>query len=93
MLDQPFCETTCYFDTVQQFFIMPRHKTAQQKADEVKHKEESTRIMNQKLRLIQMVQEYPLIYDKGHPDHLNSEMKTVIWEQIATELNEEGTFK
>ena len=71
---------------------MPRRKTPQQKADEVKHKEESTRIMNQKLRLIQMVHEYPLIYDKGHPDHLNSEMKTVIWEQIATELNEEGTF-
>ena len=92
MSDQPFCETTCYFDTVQQFFIMPRRKTPQQKADEVKH-EESTRIMNQKLRLIQMVREYPLIYDKGHPDHLNSKMKTVIWEQIATELNEEGTFE
>ena len=70
---------------------MPRHKTPQQKADEVKRKEESTRIMNQKLRLIQMVCEYPLIYDKGHPDHLNSE-EMVIWEQIATELNEEGTF-
>ena len=72
---------------------MPRRKTPQQKADKVKRKEESTRIMNQKLRLIQMVREYPLIYDKGHPDHLNSEMKTVIWEQIATELNEEGTFE
>ena len=80
-----------YFDTVQQF-VMLRCKTPQQKADEVKRKEESTRIMNQKLRLIQMICEYPLIYDKGHPDHLNSEMKTVIWEQIATELNEEGTF-
>ena len=54
---------------------MPRHKTPQQKADEVKRKEESTRIMNQKLRLIQMVREYPLIYDKGHPDHLNLEIK------------------
>ena len=80
-----------YFDTVQQF-VMPRCKTPQQKADEVKHKEESTRIMNQKLRLIRMVREYPLIYDKGHPDHLNLEMKMVISEQIATELNKEGTF-
>ena len=71
---------------------MPRRKTPQQKADEVKRKEESTRNMNQKIRLTQMVCEYPLIYDKGHPDHLNSEMKMVIWEQIATELNEEGTF-
>ena len=72
---------------------MPRRKTSQQKADEVKRKEESTRIMNQKLRLIQMVCEYPLIYDKGHPDHLNSEIKMVIWEQIAANLNEEGTFE
>ena len=72
---------------------MVRHKTDQQKADAEKRKQEATRIMNQKLRLIQMVCEYPFIYDKGHPDHLNSEMKTVIWEQIATELNEEGTFE
>ena len=64
-----------YFDTVQQFVIMPRHKTAQQKADEVKCKEESTRIMNQKLRLIQMVHEYPLIYDKrsSRPSQLGNE--------------------
>ena len=71
---------------------MVRCKTEQQKAAELKRKEEANRIINQKLRLIQMVREYPIIYDKGHPDHLNSEMKTVIWEQIATELNEEGTF-
>ena len=71
---------------------MPRHETEQQKVDEVKCKQEANRIINQKLRLIQMVCEYPIIYNKGHPDHLNSEMKMVIWEQIATELNEEGTF-
>ena len=71
---------------------MVRHKTEQQKADAEKCKQEATRIMNQKLRIIQMVREYPLIYDKGHPDHLNLEMKMVIWEQIANELNEEGTF-
>ena len=40
-----------------------------------------------------MVREYPIIYDKGHPDHLNSEIKMVIWEQIVMELNEEGTFE
>ena len=72
---------------------MPRCKTDQQKADEVKCKQEANRVINQKLRLIQMVHEYPIIYDKGHPDHLNSDMKVVIWEQIRTELNEEGTFE
>ena len=72
---------------------MPRCRTDQQKADEVKRKQEANRVINQKLRLIQMVHEYPIIYDKGHPDHLNSDMKVVIWEQITTELNEEGTFE
>ena len=70
LLHQPFCETMWYFDTV--FFTIPRHKTDQQKADEVKRKQEANRIINQKLRLIQMVCEYPIIYNKGHPDHLNS---------------------
>ena len=40
-----------------------------------------------------MVCEYPIIYDKGHPDHLNFEMKIVIWEQNVMELNKEGTFE
>ena len=72
---------------------MPRRKSEAQKAEEAKRKEEANRVINQKIKLIQMVREYPIIYDKGHPDHLNSEMKTVIWEEIAKELNEEGTFE
>ena len=71
---------------------MPRRKNAQQKEDEVKRKEEAARVVSQKLKLIQMVRDYPILYDKGHPDHLNSEMKSVIWEQIATELNEDGKY-
>ena len=50
---------------------MPRRKSAEQKAEEARHKEEANRIVNQKLRLIQMVRDYPILYDKGHPDHLN----------------------
>ena len=57
---------------------MLRRKTETQKAEEAKRKEETNRVINQKIKLIQMVREYPIIYDKGHPDHLNSEMKTVI---------------
>ena len=40
---------------------MVRRKTEQQKAAELKRKEEANRIINQKLRLIQMVREYPII--------------------------------
>ena len=71
---------------------MPRKMNAQQKEDEAKRKEEAARIVSQKLKLIEMVRDYPILYDKGHPDHLNSEMKSVIWEQIATELNEDGKY-
>ena len=71
---------------------MLRRKTAEQKAEEAKLKEEANRIVNQKLQLIQMVRDYPILYDKGHPDRLNSEIKEVIWEQIATELNEDGKY-
>ena len=72
---------------------MLRRKSDAQKAEEAKREEKANCVINQKIKLIQMVRQYPIIYDKGHPDHLNSEMKTVIWEQIATELNEEGTFE
>ena len=61
---------------------MPRRKTETQKAEEVKRKEEANRVINQKIKLIQMVREYPIIYDKGHPDHLNSEIKMVIWGRL-----------
>ena len=37
-----------------------------------------------------MVREYPILYDKGHSDHLNANMKRVIWENIATQLGETG---
>ena len=58
-----------------------RRKTAEQKADDPKCKKKANRIVNQKLQLIQMVRDYPVLYDKGHPNHLNSDMKGVIWEQ------------
>ena len=58
---------------------MPRRKSEAQ-AEEAKRKEEANHVINQKIKLIQMDRECPIIYDKGHPDNLNSEMKMVIWE-------------
>ena len=69
---------------------MPRQKNASQKAEEAKRKAENDRIVRQKLKLLTMVREYPILYDKGHPDHLNADMKMVIWENIATQLGETG---
>ena len=69
---------------------MPRQKNASQKAEEAKRKAENDRVVRQKLKLLTMVREYPILYDKGHPDHLNANMKMVIWENIATQLGETG---
>lgn len=69
---------------------MPRQKNASQKAKEAKRKAENDRVVRQKLKLLTMVREYPILYDKGHPDHLNADMKMVIWENIATQLGETG---
>ena len=69
---------------------MPRQKNASQKAKEAKRKAENDCIVHQKLKLLTMVREYPILCDKGHPDHLNADMKMVIWENIATQLGETG---
>ena len=69
---------------------MPRSKNPSQKAEEAKGKAENDHIVRQKLKLLTMVREYPILYDKGHPDHLNANMKMVMWENIATQLGEMG---
>ena len=60
--------------------------------EEAKRRREED-INAKKLRLIQLVKEYPVLYDLAHPDHKNSEVKKVIkviWDQIAAELEEDG---
>ena len=43
-----------------------------------------------KSRLIDLVKVYPVLYDLAYPDHKNSEVKKVIWDEIASELKEDG---
>ena len=68
----------------------PKHKNTD-KINEKEAKRCGEEDVNvKKLRLIQLVKEYPVLYDLAHPDHKNSEVKKVIWDQIATELQEDG---
>ena len=90
MSDQPYCLKNVFKVWFQAICTMPRQKNASQKAKEAKRKSENDRIVRQKLKLLTMVHEYPILYDKGHPDHLNADMKMVIWENIATQLGETG---
>ena len=43
-----------------------------------------------KYKLIELVREYPVLYDTAHPDHLNRAITSVLWAEIASILEEEG---
>ena len=43
-----------------------------------------------KCQLIELVKEYPLIYDKEHIKHFNRDAKIEAWNEIATVLKIEG---
>ena len=69
---------------------MPRRKSQQEKDAEAQRKAESERITRQKMKLINFIKEWPILYDKGHHQHLNTDAKMVVWEQISQELGETG---
>ena len=43
-----------------------------------------------KHQLIEYVKQYPVMFDISHPDHLNSQVTGVLWEEIAEKLGETG---
>ena len=50
-------------------------------------KEETER---KKFRLIEYVRQYPVLYDLADPEHLNTAVTRVLWEEIAEKLGESG---
>ena len=40
---------------------------------------------------LKYVREYPVLYDLGNAEHLNSSVTRVLWEEIAEKLGESGT--
>ena len=42
------------------------------------------------MQLIELVREYPVLYDTAHPDHLNSSSTDVLWDEIANNLGVDG---
>ena len=54
-------------------------------------KENTKKVSEKKMQMIQLIKEYPILYDLAHVDHKNAAMKKlVIWEQIASILGETG---
>ena len=57
--------------------------------------EEAARLLKEeterkKYKLIELVREYPVLYDTAHPDHLNRAITSVLWAEIGSKLEEEG---
>jgi hypothetical protein len=44
------------------------------------------------LKLIDLVQNYPQLYDKSNIAYKNQLKKTVVWQTIASELEMQGIF-
>ena len=61
----------------------PKRKNTSKINDEEAKRRREEDINAKKLRLIQLVKEYPVLYNLAHPDHKNSEVKKVIWDQIV----------
>ena len=52
--------------------------------DEANKRRREEGVINAKMsRLIELVKGYPVLYDLAHPDHKNSEVKKIIWDEIA----------
>ena len=43
-----------------------------------------------KCHLLEYVEQYPMLYDKVHPDFKNKHARNACWEEIATGLDAEG---
>ena len=69
---------------------MPGRRKGASLAEKKKKDAENAAIMEKKRKLIQYVQNYPVIYDLAHVDHKNNAIKNVIWAEIAELLKEDG---
>ena len=76
---------------------MPLKGTRKRKAlvetdEQRKQREEKERTEQLKMQLIELVREHPVLYDTAHPDHLNSSITDVLWEEIADNLGVDGKY-
>ena len=65
-------------------------KNTSESEEQWKQREEKERTEQLKMQLIELVREHPVLYDTAHPDHLNSSITDVIWEEIADNLGVDG---
>ena len=63
---------------------------SEEQQEQQKQREEKEKTEQLKMQLIELVREHPVLYDTAHPDHLNSAITDVLWEEIADNLGVDG---
>ena len=58
--------------------------------DERHAREQKEEVERKKYKLIEYIKQYPVLYDLADPEHLNSSVTRVLWEEIAEKLGETG---
>ena len=53
-------------------------------------REEYEETERKKMKLIELVRQHEVLYNTAHPDHLNTSITDVLWEEIAAILQEDG---
>ena len=69
-----------------------KHKTQAQVEEEQRAKKAKQDIEQKKLKLIELVRQHEVLYNTAHPDHLNSSITDVLWEEIVNILEEDGMY-
>ena len=67
-------------------------KTQAQVQEEERAKKAKQDIEQKKSKLIELVRQHEVLYNTAHPDHLNSSITDVLWEEIAHILEEDGMY-
>ena len=67
-----------------------KRKTQAQVEEEQRAKKAKQDIEQKKLKLIELVRQHEVLYNTAHPDHLNSSITDVLWEEIVNILEEDG---
>ena len=53
-------------------------------------REQKEEVERKKYKLIDYVRQYPVLYDLADPEHLNTAVARVLWEEIVEKLGESG---
>ena len=71
----------------------PKKRKSQAEVDEENRAKKAKQdIKQKKMKLIELVRQHKVLYNTAHPDHLNSSITNVLWEEIANILQEDGEY-